>query len=129
MCIRDRLEKQQKKLAAKGVEVDLATLKQDWLKKRESGDFLEDEEIDVVGSDSEDEEDHDHARLGGLVTDIKDAPAPRVESSVLLGGSTNSGSTSSSSSSSTLVKPAEKRSSFSIDSLLSSAEDRWISKS
>eukprot|EP00095_Tigriopus_kingsejongensis_P010113 maker-scaffold152_size304267-snap-gene-2.25 protein:Tk10113 transcript:maker-scaffold152_size304267-snap-gene-2.25-mRNA-1 annotation:"homeobox protein" len=45
-----QLEKQQRKLAAKGVEVDLTTLRAEWMKKH-SDDL---EEIDVVGDDDDD---------------------------------------------------------------------------
>lgn len=46
-----QLEKQQKKLAAKGIEMDLASLRDEWMKKH-SDDL---EEIDVVGDDDGDD--------------------------------------------------------------------------
>lgn len=49
-----QLEKQQRKLAAKGVDVDLKTLRKEWDQKRADGieePDLEDDEIDVVGDE------------------------------------------------------------------------------
>ena len=117
------MEKQQKKLAAKGIEVDLATLKQDWLKKRESGDYLQDEEIDVVGSDSEDDLDDLDPVVVPDIKDCGDAEHVQEQTRIPLETTTTK-----------ITKPpaalAEKRkSSFSIDSLLSSAEGRWLTKS
>jgi len=47
--LRKQLDKQQKKLAQKGIHVDVATLKREYLAQR--GIITKDEEIDVVGDD------------------------------------------------------------------------------
>ncbi len=60
-----QLEKQRRRMAARGVEVDMETLRRDWERKRKMGkasgqdcDEEEDEdEIDVVGSDDDEEDD------------------------------------------------------------------------
>jgi len=50
--LRKQLDKQQKKLAQKGIHVDVATLKREYLAQR--GIISKDEEIDVVGDDGSD---------------------------------------------------------------------------
>ncbi len=49
-----QLEKRQRKMAARGIHVDLATLKREWLREHTM-----EEEIDVVGSEEDEEETED----------------------------------------------------------------------
>ena len=56
-----QLEKQQKKLESKGIHVDLSQLRKDWEAARNGGrggnnEPIEEHEIDVVGDDSDNED-------------------------------------------------------------------------
>ncbi len=96
--IKRQLEKQQAKLAAKGIHMDLASLRKQWelRQSREDGDDTE-SLIDVVG-DSDDEDDED-------LNDNQDVQAEQIPQPAPIYKNTSS-----------------KKSSFSIDSLLYSRE-------
>ena len=83
-----QLEKQQKKLAARGINVNMDTLRREWTNKTKEDE--DDREIDVVGSSEEEEEEED------AVDNHSDAVH------------------------------AKKRSSFSIDSILSSVQTQSV---
>ncbi len=60
-----QLEKQQKRMEAKGIHVDMDTLRREWERKQlDRGDLGDQEEVDVVGSDDDEEDDDDEVRLG-----------------------------------------------------------------
>ena len=104
-----QLEKQRRRMAARGVEVDMETLRRDWERKRKAGkaygqdcdDDDDEDEIDVVGSDDDDDDDFED----GVVAD----PAS-PESRGSAGSSLES--------SRAPQKVSARSSSFTIDSLL-----------
>lgn len=105
-----QLEKQQAKLAAKGIQVDLATLRKQWESKHlPLGQSSEDSElIDVVGSD-DDDDDYDISSINSSEDHLQ-----RVKPSSDINQFNQSTTT---------------RKSFSIDSLLFSKERDNVSSS
>ena len=93
------LEKQRRRMEARGIAVDMETLRRDW-ERKQSGDHDGDDEIDVVGSDDDDEDDDDDDHDEEVVEEKDEAKQMTTQNSGRL----------------------RSRSSFSIDSLLGGGE-------